>query len=121
MSELDRIIGGLTRRTVNGALKWRSSARENEFVTSVDAISVVLRSLGGSSWRTPDRYQLVIIDEQGSTVEVFEAGGEFEPVGYYDADKTQQSQQLDELYSLARRSALNTQATIDKLVKALDS
>jgi hypothetical protein len=121
MNELDKILGGLIRRTVNGHLKWRSSVEENEFVTSVDAISVVIRSLGGRNWRSPDRYQLVIIDEKGSTVEVFEAGGEFETVAYDQVGKTEQSQQLDELYSLARRTALNTQATIDKLVKALDS
>ena len=121
MNELDKILGGLIRRTVNGHLTWRSSVEENEFVTSVDAISVVIRSLGGRSWRSPDRYQLVIIDEKGSTVEVFEAGGEFETVAYDEVGKTEQSRQLDELYSLARRTALNTQATIDKLVKALDS
>ena len=103
MKELDKILEGLIQRTVDGRLKW-SSTLSDHFIVSIDAISVVIRkSLSGG-------HHLEIFGESGETIEVLDRP--------HATDE--QNRQLDLLYRTARRSALNTQATLEKLAKALD-
>ena len=104
MIELGPILEGLIQRTTEGKLKWSRTVPHDRFVTSVDTIAVVIQvDLGG-------RYSLEILNEAGETAESLE---------YRDAT-AEQGLQLGRLFVLARRSALNTEATLQKLAKALN-
>ena len=42
MIELGQILDGLVQRTTDGKLKWKQTVPSDRFVTSVDAISIVI-------------------------------------------------------------------------------
>ena len=119
MNEMGKILDGLTQRTDAGKLKWRRTVRDTDFVAAIDTIAVVVRQLHKGTLDIPARYQIEIYNEAGATAEVLETPTKSgRPVG--DTTLTpEQSRQVEHLYVLARRSGLNTQATLDKLVKAL--
>lgn len=121
MSELDKILEGLVQRTVDGKLKWNRTVETRQFVTSVDAISVVVRELNEAHLTTPARHRLEILDVEGSTVEVLESEDEYGLVPVDRLATSEQSYYMDRLYALARRSALDTQSTLQKLAKALET
>ena len=116
MNELDKILEGLATRTNDGKLKWSPSAISNEFVTSINAISIAIQELRtvGSILRSKGEYRLTIFDESGKEIEFLETVNE-------DRVEIRRAEQLADLYILARRSALNTQATLEKLAKALET
>lgn len=125
MSQMDKILDGLIRRTNDGKLNWRRSVREDDFIASVDAISVVVRGFRRGRLLETSKYQIEIKDAQGSSARVLETLDE-EEVGNVDVPSDRlatdvQAQRLKRLYALARRSALNPDATLDKLAKALES
>ena len=121
MNEMDRILEGLIRRTDAGKLRWQPAVERNEFLASVDAISVVVAELtnGGNLFHA--RYQLQILNDEGDTAEVIETESPLWEVPGDRRATPEQARQLDRLYVLARRSALNTQATLAKLAKALEA
>lgn len=121
MDQLDKILEGLVRRTADGKLQWKRTIADNEFVTSVDAIGIAVRELGRNSLGYPHRRQLEIADEKGATVEVIEAVGGTVRVPYDQSENDERARQLKELYQMARRSALDTQATLEKLAKSLEA
>ena len=45
MIDLDQILEGLIQRTGDGKLKWSPTVERNQFVTSIDTISVVSREI----------------------------------------------------------------------------
>ncbi len=104
MIELGAILNGLVQRTAEGKVRWTRAAHDGSFVTSLDAISIMIQD--GSSG-----YQLEILDESGVTVEALRITAN-SPI--------EQDEQLQHLYILARRSAHNIDATLEKLAKALD-
>ena len=106
MIELGQILNGLVERTMEGRLKWSRSV-DDRFVTSVDAISVVIEEYisGGGT-----RRRLDILDESGETVE---------SLGYQDTTG-EQDEQLARLFVLARRSAHNIDSILEKLAKGLE-
>ena len=120
MNEMDRILEGLIRRTNAGKLRWQRYIEDDEFLASVDAISVVVR-FRKSGLRNPARYQLEILDDEGAMAEVIETDSGLWEVPDDRRATPEQARQLDRLYMLARRSALNTQATLAKLAKALEA
>ena len=108
MIDLGQILDGLIQRTTEGKLKWRRSVRDDQFVVSVDAISIVIQELpprGGDP-----NYRLEILDENGRTVEVL----------HYDNSNSEQDKQMASLFVLARRSALNIDSVLQKLAEALE-
>lgn len=107
MIELGQILEGLVLRTTEGKLKWNRTVQDDRFVTSVDAISVVI--VGPQGHQEPG-YRLDILEESGETVESF---------GFHDTT-VEQDQQMERLYVLARRSALNIDSTLEKLARALE-
>ena len=123
MSQFDKILDGLIRRTDDGKLNWRRSVRHNEFIASVGAISVVVREFRRGRPSGTSRYQIEILDAQGSSAEALETKADHESVDIASVRLATdaQAQQLKRLYDLARRSALNPDATLDKLAKALES
>ncbi len=119
MNELDRILDGLIQRTAEGKLTWSASIRPDSFITSVDAISVVLRQLHG---RTFESYRLEIQDrEEGATVAVLESENSSDTVPAGRRITQEQAQQLQHLYDLVGSSVLNVDETLTKLAEALES
>ena len=104
MIELSPILEGLIQRTTEGKLKWSRTVPHDRFVTSVDAIAIVIQVDSG------DHYSLEILNEDGETVE---------SLNYRDTTG-EQDEQLARLYVLARRLALNSDATLQKLAKSLE-
>ncbi len=105
MIELGQILAGLVQRTSEGRLKWRRAAENWQFVTSVDAISIMIVEIVSGS-----RYRLDILDESGDIVESLSC----------EDTMGKEDEQLERLYVLARRSALNIDSTLEKLAKALE-
>ena len=104
MIEVGRILSGLIQRTTEGKLKWNRVVLNDRFAASVDAISIVI-------WEVADpSYTLEILNESGETVET---------LNYRNLTEAQ-DQQLARLYLLARRSALDTDSTLEKLAKGLE-
>ncbi len=110
MIELDQILDGLIRRTDDGKLKWHRSVREHQFVASAGAISVVIRELPPRIIDADPNYRLEILDENGHTVEVL----------HYDNVTAEQDKQLERLFVVARRSALDIDSVLQKLAEALE-
>ena len=112
MIEVGQILVGLVQRTEEGRLKWSRAAQSDRFVTSVDAISLVIMEINEfiDEGIVYSNYRLNILDESGEVVE---------SLGRYDTSP-EQDEQLARLYVLARRSALNIDSTLEKLAKALD-
>ena len=104
MIELGPILEGLIERTTEGKLKWSRTVPHDRFVTSVDAISIVVQESLGTS------YILEILNEGGETVETLDNR----------LATTEQRAQVERLFVLARRSALNSELTLQKLAKALE-
>ena len=112
MIELGQILTGLVRRTAEGKLKWNRTVQSDRFVTSVDAISIVIVEIEVliNIDVVNTYYRLEILDESGEVVESLDR---------HDTS-VEQDEQLARLYVLARRSAFNIDATLEKLAKALE-
>ena len=108
MIELGQILSAVFQRTTDGKLKWSRSVKKDRFITSVDSISIVIVE-DSDNW-TGTMYRLEIVDENGETIEAF---------GHYDTT-VEQTRQLQQLFVLARRSALDVDSTLEKLAKGLE-
>ncbi|MCY4560589.1 MAG: hypothetical protein OXF79_30340 [Chloroflexi bacterium] len=108
MSQLERVMEGLHRRTAEGRLKWEPTVAEGQFVTAVDAIAVAIQE---TKWPRPKGCRLEILDEEGRLAEVLDHGN----------TSADQYEALERLYAEARRSALSSQITLEKLAKALEA
>ena len=107
MIELGQILTGVIKRTTEGKLKWSQTAQHDRFVTSLDAISIVIAE--NEEFR-PNSHQLVLLDESGVTIESLD---------YLDTTP-EQDEELARLFVLARRSALDIDSVLEKLAKALE-
>ena len=121
MNELNTILDGLIQRTADGRLKWSRSVPVKRFVASLDAISVAIQETERGGLSYSGEYRLEITNEKGHTVEVLDSEDQRGLVPVDRRATTWQSSQLERLYPLARRSALDTQSTLEKLAKALES
>ena len=112
MNELDKILNGLIQRTLDGKLRWSTTATRNKFATSVDTISVAIGEISSAQGRFAGRPRLEIFNERGDLAEILQVS---------DDSTSEQDLKLEHLHQLARRSALNIQETLEKLAKALDA
>ena len=109
MIELAQILPGLVQRTTEVKLKWYRSVQKNQFVTSVDAISILVGKIEED--RDNTLYRLDIFDESGEEIYSLRDQGTWE----------EQDRQLALLYEEARQSARNNiDSTLEKLAKALE-
>ena len=111
MIDLDQILERLIQRTGDGKLKWSPTVGRDQFVTSVDTISVVVCEIVTRGNFPITSYRLDIFNEAGDTIEVLRSTNE----------GSKRTQRLEHLHTLARRSALDTQSTLEKLAKALEA
>ena len=121
MSKIAEVLERLIRRTSDGKLSWQTSVDPDRFLAVVDTIGVTIKRLGRVSTVGDERYQLEILNEQGKTIEELETTGPIS-LGNLDMSVTpEQDKQLGRLFTLARRSALDTDATLEKLANSLDN
>ena len=121
MTDISKIVSALIGRTEDGTLKWKPGELSDEFTVSINAISVELRRLEPDTFASHERHRLAIRNDAGATVTALETFGEFEFVPNDQLATHEQAQDLSRLFALARRSALNIQATLEELAKALDA
>ena len=108
MTDLGKILTGLVERTEEGRLLWHRGAHSEQFIASVDTISMVIEEYEEDWGRR--RYRLNIYNESGDladSLDLRDLNGE-------------QLKQLERLFVLARRSANNVDSTLEKLAKALE-
>ncbi len=106
MIELYQILEGLIQRTADGKLRWSRTVESAQFVASLDAISVVIQEVGSRQ----HTHRLEILNEEGVAIEALD----------YSNSTEDQNRQLQRLYVLALRSALDIQSTLEKLARALE-
>ena len=121
MGKIDEILVGLTERTDEGRLKWRTSANPNRFVSAVGDIAVVVSLVEQQGLGQDARFRLEILNDQGVTVEAIETVDSFGFVPEHSRATNEQAQSLSRLFGLARRSALDVASTLDQLTKNLDA
>ena len=114
MNRMSDILDGLINRTEEEKLTWKISIDKNAFITSVDTIGVIVRSLG-SGWS--ERYRLEIQNDKGLTVQVLQTPDLIK--GSKNDATPEQAQLLSRLFALARGSALNADLTLEKLAESL--
>ena len=121
MSKIADVLQSLIRRTSDGKLGWQTSVDPDRFLVVIDTIGVTIRRTGRASVVGDERYQLEILNDQGTTVEVLETKDplalEVRELGVTE----ELDKQLSQLFTLARRSALDADATLEKLANSLDN
>jgi hypothetical protein len=121
MSNIARVLEGLINRTHEGKLQWQTTADPDRFLAAVDMIAVVISRLSTGLLLADERYRLEILNDEGTTVEVLETDDAFEMVPSERLPTAEQAQKLIRLFTLARRSDLDTEATLEKLANSLDN
>ena len=114
MIELGQILERLVQRTTERKIRWSRTVEKDRFVASVDVISVAIVDSGlipaGDYETYHQTYRFDILDESGDVVE---------SLGFQDTTGLQ-NQQLERLFVLARRSALDVDSVLEKLAKGLE-
>ena len=118
MPELDQIMEALTKQTRAGTYKWSPSADSGVFVTSVGANSLIVRQVSDNSELVRDRHRLDILNKEGETVETIETTYVFEWADY-ESDNDRRNELLAALYTEARRSALESETTLNEIAMDL--
>ena len=117
MNRMSDILNGLINRTEEEKLTWKTSIDKSSFITSVDTIGIIIRSFG-SGWN--ERYRLEIQNDDGITVQVLQTPDYYvRGVEPQDDGTKEQAEELSRLFILARRSALKTDLTLEKLAESL--
>ena len=124
MNGIDAILEGLITRTTESQLTWDRSANTDEFVTTVGDVAITIRRVANAGLISSERFLLRIVDDEGSNVESLESAGGMSGLIHVPSERratVEQGSKLNELFLLARRSALDVQNTIDKLLSDLAS
>ena len=121
MSNIARVLEGLINRTHEGKLQWQTTADPDRFLAAVDMIAVIISRLSTGLSLGDERYRLEILNDEGTTVEILETADTFEMIPSERLPTAEQARTLTRLFTLARRSALDTDATLEKLANSLDN
>ena len=118
MSSINDVLDELLASTNQGKLQWAPSARSDEFVASIGEISVSLREVRGSMIFGA-RYRLEIVSSEGWTVESLETPIPITGVSEGQPATEEQTRKLQMLFQAAKRTTMDVQSTLDKLVDDL--
>ena len=121
MDNMERVLKGLLKRTEEGKLKWRTTVDENRFLASVDTIAVAVQRVGPGVKMGSDRFKFEVVNDEGITVESLESQDKYGLVPSERGATTEQEKDIDRLFTLARRSALDSDATLEKLANTLEN
>jgi hypothetical protein len=106
------LIDTLLRKTRENALKWKTSVDDETFRLESNAAN--LRLSRSKRWDADEEREftnltLTVLDSLSRIVE------EYRP------ETSEECERMEELYALARRSALQTEKVLDKLLDELQS
>ena len=119
MDKMTEILTKLIEKSRDGKIAWRDTAVKQTFLTMLGETGV---SIGFNS--VTSVYELQILDNRGRVIESVSAGYpslaelEFSLPG---AEKQIATNTLRDLHEVARRSALNIDATLDEIASHLDA
>lgn len=108
MRDFGQILTGLVKRTEEGRLKWSKTVSQDRFVASVDTIALMVGEVRNPG--EPIRYSLDILNEYEEVAD---------SIGHDDCSDAEY-RELERLYRLARRTANDAEATLEKLAKILE-
>ena len=121
MDKMTQVLTGLVNRTDEGKLTWRPTWDSNSFIASVDLIGVVIRPSGGSSRNGQRGYALEILNNDGLIAEVLATDKDYASKIGARSITDEQRELIIRLFHLARRSALDTEATLSELANGLEA
>ena len=121
MDNMGKILKGLLKRTEGGQLKWTPSLEGTSFVAAVDAIAVSITAILTGVPSQSDRHRLEVFNDQGIPVESLESPARFGFPQKGQKATDEQDGEMSRLFTLARRSALDTDSTLRKLVDSLEN
>ena len=102
------ILDSLLNRTRKDELNWKTTASTSKFLLVLNDSSIVINSDIPILWQEIVEFEFK--NERGETVENVEV----------DSTKNEENyEKASELYDLARRKALKSDDTIDKIIKQL--
>ena len=119
MDMTTQVLTGLVDRTTDGKLEWRSALGRNAFLATVDLIGVIIKPSGGSS-NGQRGYSLEILNNEGLIAEVLATDADYAAEIGARSITDDQREMIIRLFHLARRSALNTDATMSELASRLE-
>ena len=119
MIDINDVLNALVTRTAESELSWSLSVNTDEFVTVVGENVITIQRIVASALTPSERFQLRIVDDEGSTVESMESTGSYVHIPTERRSTEDQSRQLSQLFLLARRSALDVSTTLAKILDVL--
>ena len=108
MAEISDILATLLERTREDKVSWQTTAAESTFLAVLGKASVTIEESSFPEYNVVLR----ILNHEGRQIESLIIGPTTSP---------QQDQQLEELYSKARRIALGVDSQLEDLLKELES
>ena len=108
-----QLLGGLIQATSEGRIKWEPAKGRSDAFEYVGRASRVL--IGSRDDDSAYPYQLTILDNANRVVESLQTSWSNDPFG--DPEPEPWNADIDELYQLARRSALNIDVAIRDLLR----
>ena len=119
MDKMTSILGKLIDLTQEGKLKWSETADQDGFIATVGNLGVIVRYLGRPFGN--ERHKFEILNRDGRIAETLETDDEVVFITDEIIASDDQAHAMARLYSLARRSALDADATLDDLAQQLDA
>jgi hypothetical protein len=112
------LVSRLLERTTNGDLRWRETIHKNAFQVSLKENSVLVRQKPGEIPDVDD-YEFQLINNEGQTVDSF-LDLDLAKTEDVQADKIKWYRLCEELYDLARRTALGSEQVLNQILRDLD-
>ena len=107
MAKISDIIVKLIERTIQGKVRWKTSAGKDTFVAVIGNSSVMV------SKEVVTGVEMQILDKSGQ--EIYQIGGSLS-----GRESLVNRENLEELHEMARRAALGVDAQLDELMATLD-
>ena len=120
MSDINDVLLGLGRRTEESELTWDRTTNPDEFVAAVGDFAITIARVATAGLLSSERFLLQIMDDEGTTVESLESVGGPIHVPSERRATDNQSRLLNELFLLARRSALDVPTALAKIMDRLE-
>jgi hypothetical protein len=110
-TKMEQLLALVLRQTQAGKVRWEPTENAYAYALPRGGVAVVVESVDSDGYR-PYQFSLVNPDDYTYRLEVLEQ--------YYDDDSdTWVYPELEELYEMARRQALNIEPLMDTLISEL--
>ena len=117
MDKMTEIMTKLIEKSRDGKITWRDTAGKQKFLTMLGETGVAIDhdSVTGV-------YELQVVDNRGRVIESVSSGYGAYEISLREASRRKEMiENMKDLHEIARRSALNIDATLDKLSIHLDA